>query len=90
MADSIVTIPATITSVDTSEHEVTIPAYLVGSDRVYTLEVLTGSIQFSADRSITGGSSVLNQASNNKLIVTINGSLFYKATTSGDNFSISR
>jgi len=89
MADSIVTIPATITSVDTSEHEVVIPAYLVG-DHVYTIEVLTGSIQISADRSITGGSTVLNQASNNKLIVTINGSLFYKATTSGDNFSISR
>lgn len=94
MADSIATIPATVTSVDTAEHELSIPANLQpsGGELVVSIEVLTGTIQLSVGKSISGGSSTFTNGTNQKVVLTIppGQNIFYKATTTGDKFTIAR
>lgn len=94
MADQIITIPALVTSVDAAEHELTLSSNLfppLTSEIILVIEVTVGVIQLSIGRSITGGSATFAAASNGKTIVTLppGASIFYKATTTGDAFTIS-
>ena len=92
MADNITSIPAFINATDTSAHEVAIPANLqLDGPVVLFIEVTTGSFKFSVGRTIQGDSATYNAASNKNLIVTLppGRTLFYQATTAGDDFVIS-
>lgn len=90
MADSIISIPFKIVSIDTNEHELSIDPSLIGdAPIVVVLEVTTGTIKFSVGRPSSGQSATFTQSTNNKTVVTFikgKNSLFYTATTIGDTF----
>lgn len=94
MADTIDTIPARITAVDTSVHEYVINANLLNgvSPLQLIIEVTTGTYTFSVGKTITGQSGSYAASSNKIAIITLfpgSKSIFVQATTIGDSFVIS-
>lgn len=93
MADLVITLPAKITAVDTSDHELKFDASLFSSGPIeLVIEVTTGTITFSKGKATSAQSAPYAAASNKSLVLTLdNGAqgLFYKATTASDAFVIS-
>jgi hypothetical protein len=92
MADLVVTIPAKITAVDTSEHELKFDASLFSQGPIeLVIEVTTGTVTFSKGRPKSNQSAPYAAASNKMCFVTLdhgNQSLYYTANAVSDAFVI--
>lgn len=93
MADQVVTLPAKITAVDTSDHELQFaPGLFSASPPSLTIKVTTGTITLSKGRATSAQSAPYTAGGNDQVVITLkNGSesLFYKASAANDVFTIS-